>query len=130
MARTTPTAAAAQHVAASTEALQLAYRHLARPGWPNTLEAALAVPALRHQLHAQAATLGRPSWQQRQAVHASHSLPRSPVPPTPGVYDGPAARRPAGSIAKAQQTGTGLSLWPSQLPAGRQPPTYRKLGAT
>lgn len=113
----------------SREQLQMAYRHLARPGWPNTLEAELAAPALRHQLHAQAATLGRPSWQQRQAVHASHSLPRAPVPPTPGVYDGPAAHRPAGSIAKPQQLGTGLSIWPAQLPAGRQPPTYRKLGA-
>jgi hypothetical protein len=45
------------------------------------------------------------------------------------VYDGPAAHRPAGSIAKPQQLGTGLSIWPAQLPAGRQPPTYRKLGA-
>lgn len=113
---------------AITEQLQLAYRHLASPGWPSSLEAALKVPDLAAQLYSQAATLGRPTWQQRKATYASHSLPHAPVPPTPAVYDGPAAKRPPGSIAAPKQTATGLPMWPARLPAGRQPPTYGHLG--
>ena len=79
------------------EQLQMAYRHLANPHWPGTLDEALARWAYRKILISQARVLNRPQW--HGATHNGHSLPRGPVPPTPEPpFRG--TDRPAGSIAR------------------------------
>lgn len=86
------------------EQLQLAYRHLARPGWPDSLDAALLVYSYATAIRGLARDLGRGYW------HAGngrpHTLPTAPVPPTP-CEPFPGHGRPLGSIARPRsQLGT------------------------
>ena len=92
------------------EQLQLAYRHMARPGWPDTLDAALRIHGHRVAIYGLARSLGRADVA-RTAYR--HTLPRGPVPPTPTQADlQHATRRPTGSIANARP----VTAWPKQTP--------------
>jgi hypothetical protein len=62
----------------SDEQLRLAWRHISRPGWPATLEAALALPHYRAALEGIARNLHRAAW----AGIVARTCP-APVPPTP-----------------------------------------------
>lgn len=57
----------------------MAYRHLCRPGWPSTLDAALANHNYCVAITQVAQNLGRPAWHTSQP----HGLPKLPAPPTP-----------------------------------------------
>ena len=97
------------------EQLQLAYRHLANPHWPPTLDEALARWAFRKVLHSQARVMNRPQW--HGATHNGHSLPRGPVPPTPEQHELYTVNgRPAGSIARG--AARPLSAWPTAADRG------------
>lgn len=63
------------------EQQQLAYSHMARPGWPPTLEAALAIYSYRTAINGLARRLHRPAFGQRTGP--GHTLPKLPAPPTP-----------------------------------------------
>lgn len=62
----------------SDKQLRLAWRHVNRPGWPATLEAALALPHYRACLEGIARNLHRAAW----AGWVARTCP-APVPPTP-----------------------------------------------
>lgn len=73
--------APSQPAAPTREQLLLAYRHLARPGWPDTLDAALAQYSYRTAIHGLARNLNRHRFELNAGRR--HSLPDAPVPPTP-----------------------------------------------
>lgn len=85
----------------------LAYGHMARPGWPPTLDAALAVKAYRVAIDGLARRLNRPRFELRTG--AGHSLPRLPAPPTP-TEPPPVvrSRTAARTQAQAERAFTGL----------------------
>ncbi len=64
------------------EQLALAYRHMARPGWPSTLDAALQVHHYRICITGLARRMGRPGWkgQPRPLCLVDNG---ATVPPTP-----------------------------------------------
>lgn len=97
MAQPTPPAPAAANDAAAPEPtleqLRLAYRHMARPGWPSTLEAALKVHHYGICITALARRMNRPGWKpQPRPLHLVNN--GAQVPPTPTAA--PAAPRPQG----------------------------------
>lgn len=61
----------------TAEQLRLAFRHVSRPGWPATLEAALAHPVYSVCLTAMARQLNRHAF--------NHQPPPQPVAPTPAA---------------------------------------------
>lgn len=65
----------------SAEQLQLAYRHLARPGWPTSVEAAMARHSYATALRQVARTLNRGSW--RPPGYTPIMGAHATVPPTP-----------------------------------------------
>lgn len=69
------------------EQLALMYRHLARPGWPTTLEAALAHrvygPCLRQA--ARTTNLNRGAWRPAAVAPVALGLCHAHVPPIPTV---------------------------------------------
>lgn len=73
--------AAVMHTAPpSAEQLRLAFRHVSRPGWPSTLEAALAQPAYRVCLYGIARNLHRRGIERAVAAGAQQpSLFTEPV---------------------------------------------------
>lgn len=92
------------------EQLQMAYRHLANPHWPGTLDEALARLVYSKILISQARVLNRPQW--HGATHNGHSLPRGPVPATPEAHELYTGNgRPTGSIARGPARP--LSSWPT-----------------
>lgn len=70
----------AQRATPTPEQLALAFRQVRRPGWPPTLEEALARPAYATALHCLAGKLGRV---QPTAGTRPPGLRTAPVPPTP-----------------------------------------------
>jgi hypothetical protein len=62
------------------EQLAMAFRHLARPGWPCTLELALEKHSYRTALVQVARNLGRA----KATAKRMHALPQLPAPDTPG----------------------------------------------
>jgi hypothetical protein len=96
--RTPPTPAAANDAAApepTLEQLRLAYRHMARPGWPSTLEAALQVHTYRICITGLARRMSRPEWKpQPRPLHLVAN--GATVPPTPTVP--PAVPRSRGPL--------------------------------
>lgn len=85
------------------EQRQLAYAHMARPGWPPTLDAALAVQAYRVAIDGLARRLNRPRFELRTGP--GHTLPRLPAPPTPteppAVVKGRAAAKVQAQVERA-----------------------------
>lgn len=68
----------------SPEQLQIAMRHLQRPGWPSTLEAALASPIYGPLVRTLARRLNRPNWMQRGSSELPNSKPAAaPAAPLP-----------------------------------------------
>lgn len=65
------------------EQLRLAYRHLARPGWPPTLEATLAHPIRGKCLRSLALCLRRGGHLTRPHYQPPTPPGAPPVPPTP-----------------------------------------------
>jgi hypothetical protein len=64
------------------EQLALAFRHMARPGWPSTLDAALQVHHYRICITGLARRMSRPPWTaQLRPLHLGDN--GSTVPPTP-----------------------------------------------
>jgi hypothetical protein len=90
--------------------LRLAYRRIARPGWPPFEKAITTFPWI-DVLEPRARQLNRPGW---SATHAgpAHSLPTGPVPPTPEV-DTHGHARPIGSIARFKPQQRPLAPWPT-----------------
>lgn len=82
----------------TTEQLELALRHLRRPGTPQTLEAALAHPTFGHCVKGLARTLSR----RPMPAHKPHRLPTAPVPPTPTQESARTRRLPVGSLASGE----------------------------
>ena len=80
------------HAEPTAEQLQMAYRHLANPSWPPTLDEALARQAYRVAIYAVARNLGRPRWM--GAPRGASTLPAGPVPPTPTAPPERAAAAP------------------------------------
>ena len=94
------------------EQLQLAYRQLARPGWPNSLDSALQVYSYATAIRGLARNLRRACW--HAGTGRPHSLPTAPVPPTPQEpLQG--LDRPLGSIARPRFM---LRMWPAITPRG------------
>lgn len=91
------------------EQLALMYRHLARPGWPTTLEAALAHrvygPCLRQA--ARTTNLHRGAW--RPQAGAPTVPPHACVPPTPTVPATPAQHR---ARTGSPMNATAIAYWP------------------
>lgn len=77
-----PTSSGAQHEP-SAEQLQLAYRHMARPGWPNSLDAALAHRVYGPCIRGLARNLRRGAWRAGPAPGLHNPL--ASVPPTPAA---------------------------------------------
>jgi hypothetical protein len=99
----------------SREQLQMAYRHLAQPGWPSTLDAALASKPHCIAITQVARRLNRPTWQQGN----SHSLPRLPAPPTPTMEPGAGSRADGRShLSKAKGPKTALGSFARPTPLG------------
>lgn len=100
------------------EQLYLMYRHLARPGWPTTLEATLAHriygPCLRQA--ARTTNLHRCAW--RPQATAPAAQPHASVPPTPTVARQPPKPRGRGG---SPMHATAIAYWPS---ARTQPPQW------
>lgn len=74
--------------------LQIAFRHISRPGWPPTLEQALAKPHYALCLRAMAQNLGRASVcgpAQRPGPTTAPAAP--PVPATPSTRSSTTAHR-------------------------------------
>lgn len=63
----------------SKEQLQMALRHLSRPGWPSTLDAALASPIYGPLVRTLARRINRPNWMER----GSSELPNAAPAPAP-----------------------------------------------
>ncbi len=103
----------------TAEQLALAYRHLARPGWPSTLESALGHRVYGVAVRALARKLGRRSWAEAHASQRPHSLPVAAVPPTPSEppANARAPRTPSGHAARPGPVGNlpqPLGYWPAQ----------------
>ena len=81
MAATAHSAHSAHAQEPTAEQLALAYRHLARPGWPNSVEEAMARHSYATALRQVARTLNRGAW--RPLGHTPLMALRTPVPPTP-----------------------------------------------
>jgi len=94
------------------EQLRLAYRHLYRPGWPTTFEAAMASHTHSICITGRARDLRRASF--CNAV-PRHGLPCGPVPPTPTEPPNAlaAGRRSLNSLAKAAPRTPSARLKPS-----------------
>jgi hypothetical protein len=89
----------------TTEQLELALRHLWRPGYPRTLAEALEHPTFGPCVKGLAGNLSRRSPQ----AHKPHRLPVAPVPATPTEEPARTRRKPVGSLASgeaASQLGT------------------------
>lgn len=96
--------AANAHSAAepTREQLLMAYRHMARPGWPPTLDDALEVHHYRICIHGLARRLGRAAWTPMQRPLAHVASP--PVPPTPTAPRAVPRNRAGGG-------GNSIGLW-------------------
>jgi hypothetical protein len=88
--------------APTREQLAMAYRHMANPGWPPTLEAALQVHHYSICIHGLARRLGRATWtpMARPLAH----VPSQPVPPTPTAPRAVPRNRAGGG-------GNSIGLW-------------------
>ena len=108
-----PVAAMLDDCCRSTEEQQrLAYRELYRPVlWPDTFEAAMARHAFRVAICAVARNRARVHL--RDVAKPTSTLPRGPVPATPGTAPNAlaAGKRSLHSLAKAQPST--LSAWPT-----------------
>lgn len=104
------------------EQLALAWRHLRRPWWPTTLEAALAHPVYGKALQGVARNFARASLcgPARTAAPPASTAPQQPVPATP-------AEPPA--TARQPRERTSLGAWPRRMqtpaPASRTPTAPR-----
>lgn len=95
--------------------LQMAYRHLARPGWPNSLDEALRVYSYATAIRGLARNFGRRRW--HAVTGRPSSLPCGPVPPTPSADELMTyTRRPIGSIARSPAAP--LAGWPAAAQRG------------
>lgn len=65
-------------ISPTAEQLRLAWRHVSRPGWPPTLEAALRIPHYSTCLHAMARNLYRPPFGHRAPPQPVAALPTAP----------------------------------------------------
>lgn len=83
------------------EQLQLAFRHLRRPGWPHDLDAALAHPLRGPCIRGLARNLSRAPF--NAGVQRPHSLPVCAAPPVPLPPD----KRPAPRV----HDGSKLGVW-------------------
>ena len=90
----------------TTEQLELALRHLWRPGYPRTLAEALAHPTFGTCVKGLARNLSRAAPAPRQL----HRLPNAPVPPTPTEEPHAARGRAVGSRASGNSQAP-LSSW-------------------
>lgn len=98
------------------EQLTLAFRHLARPGWPTLLADALAHRIYGPAIRGLARNFGRRGVCQ---AAPAHSLPRPPAPPTPPST---LEHMPRGPHSKAKGPATALTVWPT--------PTSRRTATT
>ena len=66
------------------EQLQLAFRHLRRPGWPTLLEDVMADPLRAPLVRGLARQMARSVWGSRDTRHAlAQPMPPMPATPTP-----------------------------------------------
>lgn len=101
--------------APTREQLAMAYRHLSRPGWPATLDAALASHPHCVAITQVARQLNRPAWR----PCSGHSLPQLPAPPTPAMAPGAGARADGRShLSKAKGPKTALASFSRPTPLG------------
>jgi hypothetical protein len=95
--------------------LEMAYRHLARPGWPRTLDAALQVQHYRVCINGLARQLDRPAWRpQPRPLHGVNN--NAVVPPTPAHP--PPAKRAKPQAGPLPRGGTNLGSFSRIAPAG------------
>lgn len=99
------------------EQLQMAFRHLARPGWPTLLADALAHRIYGTAIRGLARNFGRRGL---GSPRPAHSLPRPPAPPTPSVPPTQCSRHP---LSKATGPITELGAWPTH-------PSHRRTATT
>jgi hypothetical protein len=102
------------------EQLLLAYRHMARPGWPSTLDAALQVHHYRICITGLAHRLGRPGWTAEprplQLMSAGAPVPPTPAEPPPVARGRMNLRHDA--ALRPEVSGAGISLWARTRPPG------------
>lgn len=110
------------------EQLQLAYRHMARPGWPSTLEAALQVHHYRICITQLARHMGRPQWQQ-PASRPRVGQPCAPVPPTPTQAQSTPRQRQQEAMAAARADMRNLMFWPRDTRYRPGGPDRKRLAA-
>lgn len=91
------------------EQLQLAWRHLHRPGWPATLEATLQDPRRNGCVRGLARQLSRVPFNAASRGPA-HSLPSMPAPPT---QTEPLSQR---KVAARLHGPDKLGFWPTRMP--------------
>jgi hypothetical protein len=102
--------------APSEEQLRLAYRHMARPGWPPTLEAAMQIHHYRICITQLARRLGRPAWAGNgRSAGLVARLHGPPVPPTPSAP--PSAGSPGARANHVHTQGSSLGSWFRAKPA-------------
>lgn len=100
--------------------LAMAFRHMRRPGWPTSLDDALAVHHYRICITGLARRMNRPGW-------TPSSLPLqlmsagAPVPPTPRSPPSVARQRLRLLTPDelAQRNAAGIGVWSRTKPAGR-----------
>lgn len=129
--RTPPTPAAANDAAApepTLEQLRLAYRHMARPGWPSTLEAALQVHHYRICIVGLARRLGRPQWQQ-DGNRPRLGQPDATVPPTPEHEHSTPRQRQQQAMAAGRADMRNLMFWPRDSRYAPGGPDRKRLAA-
>lgn len=106
-------AARAKPAPPTTDQLELALRQLWRPGYPRTLDEALAHPTFGHCVRGLARNLGRAS----APATRPHRLPTAPVPPTPTHEPSRPRRPPVGAMAPGEAQAR-LGTWKRALQPG------------
>lgn len=91
--------------------LELAYRHMARPGWPSTLDAALQLHHYRICITQLARRMGRPQWQPA-GNRPRLGLPGASVPPTPAQPVSTPRQRQLEAMAAGRADMRNLMFWP------------------
>ena len=76
------------------EQLQLAFRHLRRPGWPTLLEDVMVDPLRAPLVRGLARQMARSVWGSRDTRYAL-AQPMPPMPATPTPRKSAATKRPA-----------------------------------
>ncbi|MEY2689165.1 MAG: hypothetical protein RL375_3363, partial [Pseudomonadota bacterium] len=101
------------------EQLALAYRHMARPGWPSTLDAALQVHHYRICITQLARRMSRPGWTAQprplQLLSAGAPVPPTPAEPPPVARGRMNLLRHDGGL-RPEVNATGLGQWTRSRP--------------